>query len=353
MMLSLAIIEMLRRVTMAASNSTQIRTPYIFSEWQPWYQGVDRAVGTADLAFDCAPPSFSTPVIRKQNVNALRIDLKNPAVSFLTTPSAPPGSPCQTIGATITGFMAAEPTVMAAVNANFSWYDTDTVGGNFSLMGLAVSQGQVVCDPMEPAPQPGTTPTDPDVPDRTYAGAMAMMITQANEVTFQLVTKADPVDLPGCYTAVAGSPQPVPTGGWPPQLTVAGPLLLVSDGSNQGKPQQVPAEEVAGRTAVGLSADGQYLYLVTLDGCEKAGYQNGEGSYQYGGGYYDIAQWLIIAGAYAGLNLDGGGSTAMACRDGNGDPVLMNVPYGGEQYPCVQRAVGNYFGVVTQPLLPS
>ncbi|MFC4115187.1 phosphodiester glycosidase family protein [Nonomuraea zeae] len=126
-----------------------------------------------------------------------------------------------------------------------------------------------------------------------------MLITEENAVTFQLVTQATP-DYPESetYTAIAGGPQPNGGGGWPPQPQLpAQPLLLVENGANQATPEQSPVEEVAGRTGVGLSADGQYLYLVTLDGCENTAQQ-----FRYGGGYYDIAQWLIIAGAKA-LNL--------------------------------------------------
>ncbi|MDH6580772.1 phosphodiester glycosidase family protein [Kitasatospora sp. MAP5-34] len=332
------------QAVISGGASTQTSTPYIFSEWQPWYQGIDRAVGTADLAFDAVPSVLSTPVARKQNVNALRIDLTNSGISFYTTPAAPKDRPCQTVGATVTGFLSAETAVTVAINANFSWYDQDVVGGNFSLMGLAISQGNVVCDPTVPAPPPGHT-TDADVPNQSYAGAMAMLISQTNEVTFQLVTQENLKNVSDYYTAIAGSPQPA-EGGWPPQEQVPGPIFLVENGVNQGTPQPGPTEKIAGRTAVGLSADGQYLYLVTLDGCEIA-------AWPYGGGFYDIAQWLIIAGAYTGLNLDGGGSTSMACRDSNNSPVLMNVPFGNEPAqatPGVPRAVGNFFGVVTRPL---
>ncbi|GAA3621996.1 hypothetical protein GCM10022419_129590 [Nonomuraea rosea] len=318
-----------------ASTQTQTSTPYVFSGWQPWYEGIDRAVGTADLAFDVVPP-----VARKQYVNALRIDLTNEHVSFCTTPA---GGLYQTLGKTVTEFLSEEPAVMVAINANFSWYDQSA---NFSLLGLAVSQGNVVCDPTKPAPRPAPPTTEADVPDQSYVGAMAMLITEGNAVTFQLVTQANPdFQHLNPYTAIAGSPQPM-KGGWPPQQQVSGqPILLVENGANQATRQETPAEEIAGRTGVGLSADGQSLYLVTLDGCENTAEQ-----FAYGGGYYDIAQWLIIAGADKGLNLDGGGSTTMACRDSDNDPVLMNVPYGSEGAPGYQRLVGNYFGVVTQPL---
>jgi len=322
----------------AQYGSTQKSTPYIFTAWTPLYKGVDRAMGTADLAFDTSPS-----VQRKQYVNVLRVDLHHPDVSFLTTPK---GGPYQTIGATVTGFLTAQPTVMVAINANFSWYDSDVVGGNFALMGLAVSQGAVVCDPTQPAPQPGTSPlTLADVRDSSDAGAMAMTISktglQHNVVQFQLVTAQNPEWPEGTHTAIAGSSNP--GAGWPPQPASPGPLLLVKDGVNQATAQADPQERIAGRTAVGASRDGQYLYMATLDGCENAGWP-------YGGAFYDIAQWLIIAGAYQGLNLDGGGSTAMACRDVGAGPILMNIPYGAEALPGVQRAVGNFFGVVTAPL---
>lgn len=329
----------------SAPAQAQTATPYIFSDWCPLYQGIDRAVGTADLAFGVVPP-----VARKQYVNALRIDLTCPGVSFYTTPPAPEGSPCQTIGNTVTGFLSASPAAMVAVNANFSWYDNDDVSGNFSLMGLAVSLGTVVCDPTRPAPRPPCVPPtqSADVPDATYAGAAAMLISQQNAVTFCVVTQENsPAGPPEAYTAIAGSPQPVsqplPDESWPPQKQVAGPLFLVEDGVNQASPEESPAEEVAGRTGAGLSADGRYLYLVTLDGCEKA-------AWRYGGGYYDVAQWLIIAGAGTAINLDGGGSAAMACSDSSIGPVLMNIPFGDELTAGCQRAVGNFFGVTARRL---
>ncbi|WP_371502565.1 phosphodiester glycosidase family protein [Kitasatospora sp. NBC_00374] len=326
------------------STQAQTSTPYVFSDWQPWYVGVDRAVGTADLAFDAVPSVLTAPVARKQYVNVLRVDLTNQNVSFCTTPK---GGSYQTCGDTITGFLSKETDVMVAINANFSWYDDDVANGNFSLMGLAISKGSVVCDPTQPAPP---LMQGADVRDQNDVGAMAMMISEGNAVTFQLVTQDNPADLSNAYTAIAGSPQPasVQSSGnsWPPQEQVEGqPILLVDNGVNQARPEQCPVEEIAGRTAVGLSADNQYLYLVTLDGCENA-------AWHYGGGYYDIAQWLIIAGASTGLNLDGGGSTAMACSVVDGGPVLMNIPFGKETQGTAgtQRAVGSFFGVVTQRL---
>src|SRR6187431_3035775 len=61
---------------------------------------------------------------------------------------------------------------------------------------------------------------------------------------------------------------------------------------------------------------------------------------------YETGQWLLRLGAWNGLNLDGGGSTALAKRE-NGVAVLMNKPSGG-----VQRVNGNHLGVFAQALAP-
>jgi hypothetical protein len=54
------------------------------------------------------------------------------------------------------------------------------------------------------------------------------------------------------------------------------------------------------------------------------------------------------------INLDGGGSTAMARSDLDKEdtPVvtLINVPYGDEHTPGLQRVVGNYLGISAAPL---
>jgi hypothetical protein len=92
------------------------------------------------------------------------------------------------------------------------------------------------------------------------------------------------------------------------------------------------------RTAVGLSQEGRYFYLMVIDG-RRAGWSDGATLYETG-------QWLLRLGAWNGLNLDGGGSSAMA-RLTNGTAVLLNRPSGG-----VQRVNGNHLGMFAQPLAP-
>jgi hypothetical protein len=100
---------------------------------------------------------------------------------------------------------------------------------------------------------------------------------------------------------------------------------------------------IAARTAVGLSQDKRYLFLLTIDGVEDLGMR-------YGATFYDVGQWLLIAGAYGGFTLDGGGSTAMAMMALQSDnaflPTLMNVPHGSETTPYFMRSNDQFFGVV-------
>jgi exopolysaccharide biosynthesis protein len=85
------------------------------------------------------------------------------------------------------------------------------------------------------------------------------------------------------------------------------------------------------RTGIGYSKGGQYVYLITVDN---------RGDSQ-GMSLQEFQQFMVLAGVWKGMNLDGGGSTQMAVRPlGEFDPVLANrTEYG------VERNVVNGFGV--------
>ncbi|MCB0347010.1 MAG: phosphodiester glycosidase family protein [Bdellovibrionales bacterium] len=83
------------------------------------------------------------------------------------------------------------------------------------------------------------------------------------------------------------------------------------------------------RTAVGLSKQGGTLYMLVIDG-RLPGYSDGAT-------LAETATILARAGAYNGLNMDGGGSTAMVIRDENGQTKRLNQPSGG-----LERRVGNH-----------
>jgi hypothetical protein len=100
---------------------------------------------------------------------------------------------------------------------------------------------------------------------------------------------------------------------------------------------------IAARTAVGVSYDPHYLYLLTIDGLETFDLK---GPY-YGATDFDAAVLLLLAGATDAMNLDGGGSTTMGRIDRDGF-TLMNVPYGNDSPPSSERSVGNCFAVISR-----
>ena len=89
------------------------------------------------------------------------------------------------------------------------------------------------------------------------------------------------------------------------------------------------------RSAAGISANGQYLFLTVIDGKRAA---------SIGATELETAHLLSALGAWNGLNLDGGGSSALAVRDPNGNVNVINTPtHGGKQGQ--ERAVASCLGI--------
>ncbi|MGH3735814.1 MAG: phosphodiester glycosidase family protein, partial [Micromonosporaceae bacterium] len=101
---------------------------------------------------------------------------------------------------------------------------------------------------------------------------------------------------------------------------VGGRDVLVID----GKPQTFTNKAVHPRTAVGFSADGRTMYLLTVDG--RLDGLNGVSLDQ-------LAVMMKKLGAHSALNLDGGGSSTMVAREpGSTDLQVENAPAdGGER----------------------
>jgi len=74
------------------------------------------------------------------------------------------------------------------------------------------------------------------------------------------------------------------------------------------------------RTAVGFNADSTVVYLFTVDGRQ--------GGYSVGMSLFELADYMLDWGVYQGVNLDGGGSTAMVVR---GNVVSSPSDAGGER----------------------
>ena len=272
----------------AAGLPETVRATITINPWVRLFQGVDFATAQADAS-----------EVRMHKVAALRVDLADPKVEFFSTPSngIPP---FETVGQTTTTF-ADTYQVAAGVNANFFSPVNTTPNDPRELNGLAISQGTMVSGPESNRPM--------------------LLITRSNTVVF---TKVAPTDLSSYWTAVAGSD------------------LVVLQGTNAVSPGCVSSFcDANPRTALGVSQEGRYLFLLVIDG-RQPGWSDGAT-------LSETAEWLRRFGCWEGLNLDGGGSSAMAVRtNGSGSAVLMNRPSGG-----VQRVNGNHLGFFAQPLSPT
>ena len=103
------------------------------------------------------------------------------------------------------------------------------------------------------------------------------------------------------------------------------------------------------RIGLGLSQDGRYLFLLTIDGRQPS---------SVGATIQDVGRLLKQFGAYTRINMDGGGSTTMAWWDPNAEGEdkcrLLNTPVGNgvfydprkaAPFAPMERATGNNLGV--------
>ncbi len=251
--------------------------------WVPVFKGIEYASGEAD-----------TNEVRLQKAFAFRIDLLDPAVEMFSTPA---GGPFETIGQTTTTFVNSYG-VKVGVNANFFSPVSTTPNDPRYLSGIAISQGQMV------------SPTE---------AIRRMLLVTSNNIA-SIVEGDAAINTSNYWTAVAGSDRVLING----VVTTFTP----SDFTTGNHP----------RTAVGISQDGRYLIMLTIDGRQPA--------WSDGAPLADVAAWLIRFGSYQGLNLDGGGSTAMV-KAQSGSAVLVNKPSGG-----IQRVNGNHLGTFSQDIAP-
>jgi len=94
-------------------------------------------------------------------------------------------------------------------------------------------------------------------------------------------------------------------------------------------------EERHPRSAAGISANGERLYLLVIDGrrADSAGAEETE-----------TAMLLLSLGSWDGINFDGGGSSALALRYSDGRVRTINTPIHGG-IPGTERAVAGCLGI--------
>lgn len=259
------------------------------SSWTPLYQGIEFA--TAHV---------SGAGIDLQQAQALRVDLTAPGIGFVTTP---PGGKLNTVAETTSQFLKHSNTQLA-INANFFAPCCNAAPEDKTVIGLAISNGILVA---------------PAVISAAGAGSAVLLLTKGNLATITSTTH--PVDLSGVYNAVAGSG------------------IIVDHGADVSASQGSAGDPLHAnpRTDVGISQDGRFLYLVTIDGRQPG--------YSIGATMAEAADLMIDFGAYEALNLDGGGSTTMVQSDGKGGAIDLNRPSGG-----AERFDANALGIFALPL---
>jgi phosphodiester glycosidase len=283
-----------------AGSALWVAATVVVSPWAPIFQGVEAAQGEADAAEP-----------RLQQVNAMRVDLQAPGVELFSTPGgAPP--PKETHSETTSEFLV-HYHLQAAINGNF--FEPCCAPGDKDLEGLAISRGVVVSPPVAKG-----------------NGSKVLVVTRDNHASI-MSSAAGFVTAP-YWTAVAGS------------------AIVLVGGAKPALPATKFNTEIHPRTAVGVSRDGRYLILLVIDGRQPG--------YSMGATMDEVADWLLRFGASEGLNLDGGGSTALVREAEGGHVAVLNRPSGvalgssdnagkaGEERQ--QRSNGNNLGVFARPL---
>jgi exopolysaccharide biosynthesis protein len=226
---------------------------------------------------------------------ALRVDLDHPGLEFVVNRAG--DDPGVVPGVTVSGFVR-DYGCVAGLNANPFDRITARPGEPLTIAGIALAEGLLVSPP-----------------DSRYD---ALVLYWDGSAAIVSQDSLDSPALTGIRNAVGGF------------------FVVLRDGA--------PAERLLSRdrtasrhprSAAGLSADGRTLYLLAIDG-RRSG--------SVGATEEETALILQRLGAADGLNLDGGGSTALVLRHRNGKIRPVNTPIHG-MIPGKERVVAVCLGI--------
>lgn len=277
----------------------------VLEAWTPIFKGIDFARGTNSASY-----------AGRQAVFALRVDLTDPDVQVFTTPALTNNylmGSRETAAQKPAEFLEAYGLKVAVNCAHFTPGAYDMASGTPVLVhGLLMSQGRVVSA------------------QDTVEDALSTMLFTSNKVaTFIPYHYVPGTNTAGFYNAFTGM-YPLLVNG----VSVYGPGDIGANPHDGGEP----------RTAVGLSSDRRYCYLLVIDGRQ--------GSYSTGSADYETADWLLRCGAWDGMNCDGGGSSAMVMANNCGDAVELNhnSAQAAVGRPGFERSVGGCLGFSSKAL---
>jgi hypothetical protein len=244
-------------------------------------------------------------------VNCLRIDPKTPGLKFHSTGRIEgwENGAIETRRQTVRDYLRSERKkgVPLVVGINADAFTLKTAYNRedpCDLLGLAVAGGTTVSSP---------------------TGSPSLIVSETGALRIESLSKES--SLEGIEVAVSGFG------------------LCLRD----GKP--LPSgEDLHPRTGFGLSEQGDYLFLMTIDGRQPA---------SWGATTAELGAILAEVGAFIAINMDGGGSTTLAWwnpRRSEADACeLLNRPVGNGQawspgnepllFRTTERTNGNNFGI--------
>lgn len=286
---------------------SQVQADTVLSPFVPIFKGVYRAVGTN------TPGGTGMPHL--QIINMIRVDRTDPDLKlFSTPPIANWASDVRETGAMTVGRFISNYKVQLAINGNdFKQYVGGgspayglTEGTPLILTGVMVSQGQVVSD------------------QQSYDQYNCAMFINSDGITYNFNNwPASPTT--GVDNALCGT-HPIVIDG----VNVGYDYIGNSDFVHQVQP----------RTILGSSQDSRYLYMVTIDGRQTIS----EGALDWEAGV-----WLLMAGVYNAINMDGGGSTTLDMASSTGSVIQLNHSSSVAAYGY-ERSVGAHLGVIAKPV---
>ncbi|MEL6816749.1 MAG: phosphodiester glycosidase family protein [Cyanobacteria bacterium J06598_3] len=234
--------------------------------------------------------------------HVVEIDLRAPGIGFLVTPQGQDSAGKDTLADTVPGFLQKNG-VQVAINGSFFYpmhvhhaFDyAPRVGEGVNVVGLAISSGERY--------------------SAVEDGWAALCIVDAQELSM---------------TEDGDCPENTVHG-------LAGDRIFIKNGKMVADANR---DQLFPRTAIALDAAKETMWLAVVDGRQKG--------YSEGVTLAELAEVLIEQGADQALNLDGGGSSALAIAEGDSAQVL-NAPIQA-RVPTHQRPVANHLGVFAKPL---
>ena len=295
---------------LALVSASQARATAVLGPWVPLFKGIDHRAGTNTVGGG----GFTS----LQVVHAVRIDLGDPDIRLFTTPRITNyvAGYRETAGFTVSNFLTAN-VLQVAVNAN-NFHTPGTLdspsytlpaGTPLELGGLAISEGEIVST------------------QESSTDSASILFTTNNQPTV-IPTNWPAHSTTGFYNAVSGLYSILVNG-----VNVGSNYLGSSVFVHQAQP----------RTALGVSQDRRYLYMITIDG-RQSGYSDGALD-------WETAAWLLMVGGWDGVNMDGGGSTTMVMADSTGRPVELNRSSAiADPGTRRERTIGSHLGIFARPL---